>query len=166
MDMTRHSRRDARQGRRVALLGGFVPVVLVLSTACGTSGSAGPPSPVPRTASHSAVPLAPELVGRWETRSQLDSSGSQAIVRVYRFAQDGQYDYTIALCRSSTDCTVQAVESGYAEADRGVLTLRPQTSSADGPRAFPYVVGRDPDVGDVQLHLALADGQIDIFYAG
>jgi len=27
------------------------------------------------------------------------------------------------------------------------------------------VVGRDPDVGDLQLHLALADGEVDIFYA-
>jgi hypothetical protein len=26
------------------------------------------------------------------------------------------------------------------------------------------VVGRDPNVGDIQLHLTLADGQIDIFY--
>jgi hypothetical protein len=111
-------------------------------------------------------PASSELVGRWQTQSWLDSTGSRAIVRTYRFAPDGRYDYTIAVCRSSTDCTIQATESGSAQAARGLLALRPATRSADGPRAFPYVVGRDPDVGDLQLHLTLADGQIDIFYAG
>jgi hypothetical protein len=111
------------------------------------------------------VRLAPELVGRWVTQSALDNSGSQAVVRTYRFTADGRYDYTIGLCRSSTDCAIQSSESGSVQAVRGVLALRPHTRSSDGARAFPYVVGRDPDVGDVQLHLSLADGQIDIFYA-
>ena len=35
-----------------------------------------------------------------------------------------------------------------------------------GSRAWPYAVGRDPNVGDVQLHLTLPDGQRDIFYLG
>jgi hypothetical protein len=87
-------------------------------------------------------------------------------VRTYRFAADGRYDYMIAVCRSSTDCTVTSTESGQAQAARGVLALQPQTESSDGPRAFPYVVGRDPDVGDIQLHLTRADGRTDIFYTG
>jgi hypothetical protein len=111
-------------------------------------------------------PLARELVGRWETQTWLDQSGSSAIVRTYRFAADGRYDYTIAVCRSSTDCTVRSSESGQAQAARGVLALQPQTEPSDGRRAFPYAVGRDPDVGDIQLHLTLANGQTDIFYAG
>lgn len=110
------------------------------------------------------LPLVRELVGTWETETWLDSNRSQAIVRTYRFAADGRYDYTIALCRSSTDCTIQAAESGSAQAAGGRLSLKPVSRSSDGPRAFPYVVGRDPDVGDLQLHLTLANGQIDIFY--
>lgn len=35
---------------------------------------------------------------------------------------------------------------------------------ADEPRAYPCLVGRDPDVGDIHLHLGLPDGQVDIFY--
>jgi len=171
--MVTDSRRDAWQGRLGALLGGVVALaVLALSTACARSEPSAPPPAAPTTAALPApapqpvVPLPRELVGRWETQTWLDSSGSQAIVRTYRFGPDGRYDYSIAICRSSTDCTIQADESGYAQAARGVLALRPQTPSADGPRAFPYVVGRDPDVGDVQLHLTLADGRIDVFYAG
>jgi hypothetical protein len=136
--------------------------VLVCVFAAACSQRSGPPGPNPPP----PVPLVAELVGRWVTQSSLDASGSQAIVRTYRFAADGRYDYTIGVCRSSTDCTIQSAESGVAEAVEGVLRLRPGTKSSTGPRAFPYVVGRDPDVGDVQLHLTLADGQLDIFYAG
>ena len=87
-------------------------------------------------------------------------------MRTYRFTADGQYEYTIAQCQSSTDCTIQSSEQGSVQAAGGILSLRPQTASADGPRSYPYVVGRDPDVGDLQLHLTLADGEVDIFYAG
>lgn len=157
--------RDSRQRRRGALLAAAIAlVVMTLSTACGPTSE--PPAPGPATTSQSIVRLASELVGRWETKSQLDSSGSQAIVRTYRFAPDGRYDYTIGLCRSSTDCTIQASESGSAQAYGGMLALKPQTRRSDGPRTFPYVVGRDPDVGDLQLHLTLPDGEIDIFYGG
>jgi hypothetical protein len=87
-------------------------------------------------------------------------------VRTYRFAADGLYEYTIANCQSSTDCTVQSSESGYAYVEGGLLSVQPQLGSAEGARAYPYVARRDPNVGDIQLHLTLADGQIDIFYWG
>jgi hypothetical protein len=112
------------------------------------------------------APLPSELVGTWKTSSWLDQSGSQQIVRTYSFSPDGRYEYTLARCRSSTDCSLVSRESGYARAADGTLSLEPQTESNDGSRAWPYSVGRDPDVGDVQLHLALADGQVDIFYFG
>jgi hypothetical protein len=35
---------------------------------------------------------------------------------------------------------------------------------ANEPRAYPCLVGRDPDVGDIHLRLALPDGQVDILY--
>ena len=57
-------------------------------------------------------------------------------------------------------------ESGYAQAANGVLSLEPQTEPNDGSRAWPYVVFQDPNVGDIQLHLRLPDGQVDIFYFG
>jgi hypothetical protein len=82
------------------------------------------------------------------------------------FSADARYEYTIAMCRSSTDCTLVSQESGYAQADNGILSLEPQTESEEGSRAWPYVVGQDPDVGDIQLHLTLPDGQVDIFYLG
>jgi hypothetical protein len=109
--------------------------------------------------------LAPELVGSWETQHWLDSTGSRAIVRTYRFTADGRYEYTLAQCQSSTDCTIQTSERGSARAGGRTLRLRPQSASAGGPRSYPYVVGRDPDVGDLQLHLTLPDGETDIFYA-
>jgi hypothetical protein len=87
-------------------------------------------------------------------------------VRTYVFSPDARYQYTIAMCRSSTDCSLVSQESGYAQAANGILSLQPQTESEDGPRAWPYVVGQDPDIGDIQLHIALPDGQIDIFYRG
>jgi hypothetical protein len=111
------------------------------------------------------VALAPELVGSWETQHWLDSTGSRAIVRTYRFSADGRYEYTLAQCQSSTDCAIQSSEHGSVRAARGILSVQPQTESADGPRSYPYVVGRDADVGDLQLHLTLADGEVDIFYA-
>jgi len=126
--------------------------------------STSPPTP-PTPPLESSAALAPELVGAWETQHWLDSTGSQAILRVYRFTADGRYEYTLAQCRSSTDCTVQGFEAGTAQAAGGILSLRPQTASTDGPRTYPYVVGRDPDVGDLQLHLTLAGGQVDVFYA-
>lgn len=112
----------------------------------------------------SLAPVAPEIVGVWETRARLDASGGQQIIRTYRFFPDATYDYQLAVCRSSTDCALQSSESGYAQTAGGVLTLVPQTDPSDGPRAYPYVVGQDPNVGDIQLHLRLPDGQVDIFY--
>jgi hypothetical protein len=112
----------------------------------------------------SLAPVAPEILGVWETRASLDTSGSQQIIRKYRFSPDATYDYQLAVCRSSTDCVLQSSESGYAQTSGGVLSLAPQTDPSDGPRAYPYVVGRDPNVGDIQLHLTLPDGQVDIFY--
>jgi hypothetical protein len=112
----------------------------------------------------SLAPVAPEIVGVWETRASLDTSGSQQIIRRYHFSPDATYEYQLAVCRSSTDCALQSSESGYAQTAGGVLSLAPQTDPSDGPRAYPYVVGRDPNVGDIQLHLGLPDGQIDIFY--
>ena len=89
------------------------------------------------------------------TEKWLDQSGSQKIVRTYVFSPNGGYEYTIAICRSSTDCSLVSQESGYARTANGTLSLEPQTESDDGPRAWPYVVGRDPNVGDTQLHFTL-----------
>ena len=128
-----------------------------------------PPSqntaPVPTTASLPPLaPLAPELVATWRVSKWLDSTGSQQFWRIYEFTAEGLYEYTLSMCRSSTDCTIEGQEWGYAQAANGILTLQPQTESDEGPRGWPYVVGRDPNVGDIQLHLTLSDGQIDIFY--
>ena len=82
------------------------------------------------------------------------------------FSSDGRYEYTLAMCRSSTDCSLVSQESGYAQAANGILSLEPQTEPNDGSRALPYVVGQDPNVGDIQLHFTLPDGQVDIFYLG
>ena len=112
----------------------------------------------------SLAPIAPEIVGVWETRSNLDASGSQQIIRIYRFFPDATYDYQLGVCRSSTDCVLQSSESGYVQTGGGVLSLVPQTDPSDGPRAYPYLAGRLTDVGDIQLHLGLPDGQVDIFY--
>ena len=128
------------------------------AVATAAANATPPPAPV------SLAPIAPEIVGVWETRSSLDASGSQQIVRTYRFAPDATYDYRLAVCRSSTDCTLQAQELGYVQAAGGLLSLLPQTDPSDGPRTYPYQVGRDPNVGDIQLHLALPDGTLDIFY--
>jgi len=138
-------------------------LAMCLLAACGGASSATPEPPAPPAESSAA--LTPELVGSWETQHWLDSTGSRAIVRTYRFTADGQYEYTLAQCQSSTDCAIQSSERGSVQAAGGILSLRPQTASADGPRSYPYVVGRDPDVGDLQLHLTLADGEVDIFYA-
>jgi hypothetical protein len=120
----------------------------------------------PRSAPAALEPLPPELVGTWETEKWLDQSGSQKIERTYVFSPDGGYEYTIAMCRSSTDCSLVSQESGYAQAANGMLSLEPQTESDEGARGWPYVVGRDPNVGDIQLHFTLPDGQVDIFYFG
>jgi hypothetical protein len=134
-----------------------------LLAACGGTSSAPPQPPAPPAESSAA--LAPALVGSWETQHWLDSTGSRAIVRTYRFTADGRYEYTLAQCQSSTDCAIQSSERGSVQAAGGILSLRPQTASADGARSYPYLVGRDPDVGDLQLHLTLTDGEADIFYA-
>jgi hypothetical protein len=143
----------------------------LLVAGCGDEGS--PPSASslsqetqPRSAPAALAPLPPELVGTWTTTSRLDQSGSQQIVRTYMFSRDGRYEYTLAVCRSSTDCSLASQESGYAQAGNGTLSLEPRTESDDGSRAWPYVVGRDPNVGDIQLHFTLPDGQVDIFYLG
>ena len=173
--MSTDTHRRALPRGRGALLAGVVALALPAIAACAGSDASALPPPPPTPATTSATPtptpppvppLARELVGRWETQHWLDPTGASAIVRTYRFAADGRYDYTIAVCRTSTDCTVKSTESGYAQAARGMLTLRPQTQPSDGARAYPYTVGRDPDVGDLQLHLTLTNGQLDIFYAG
>ena len=140
-----------------------VVLAVWLLAACGGASSA--PLEPSAPASESSAALAPELVGSWETEHWLDSTGSRAIVRTYRFTADGHYEYTLAQCQSSTDCAIQSSEQGSVQAAGGIVSLRPQPASADGPRSYPYVVGRDPNVGDLQLHLTLADGEIDIFYA-
>ena len=56
--------------------------------------------------------------------------------------------YTVGQCESSTQCALVSKESGAAQVKNGVLA-GPETESADGPRAWPYVVDRDPVVGDV-----------------
>jgi hypothetical protein len=53
-----------------------------------------------------------------------------------------------------------------AQTADGALSLSPQTESSEGPRAYPYTVGRDPNFGDIELHLKMPDGQDWIFYAG
>ena len=137
--------------------------------------STADPAPIPVSSSVTVVPappaptvlqgLAPELVGSWETQHWLDSTGSRAIVRTYRFAGDARYEYTLAMCESSDNCTIQGLERGSAQAANGILSLTPETLSLEGPRSYPYTVSRDPDVGDVQLHLTLPTGELDIFYA-
>ena len=127
--------------------------------------SAPTPEPQPPGAPTPSVSLPSELVGTWATEQWLDQSGSQKIVRTYVFTPDGGYQYTIATCRSG-DCAINGQESGYAQAAGGMLSLQPQTDSQEGPRGWPYVVDRDPVVGDVRLALTLPDGQTDIFYVG
>jgi hypothetical protein len=170
-------RRRTRPKRRSIRRAGLPVIVLLLSAACGGTASTPPspsaspsPSPSPSESSEPGtptaplVPLAPELVGTWQVSASLDASGSQQVLRSYQFTPDGLYEYTLAMCRSSTDCSLVGQEQGYAQAANGILTLEPQTESEEGPRAWPYVVIRDPNVGDIQLHLTLPDGQVDIFY--
>jgi hypothetical protein len=145
--------------------------LFLLLAGCGDEAATPSASPLsqetqPRSAPVALAPLPPELVGTWKTSKWLDQSGSQQIVRTYVFSPDGRYEYTLAMCRSSTDCSLASQESGYAQAADGMLSLEPQTESDDGSRAWPYVVGRDPNVGDIQLHFTLPDGQVDIFYLG
>jgi hypothetical protein len=173
--------------RRSVWAAGLSAFLFLLFAGCGDQASTPPASSPPSASSFTPetqpdsapaalapltpepaalAPLPPELVGTWTTSTWLDQSGSQQIVRTYVFSPDGQYEYTIAMCRSSTDCSLVSQESGYAQAANGILSLEPQTASDDGPRAWPYAVGQDPDVGDIQLHLTLPDGQTDIFYLG
>src|SRR5512134_318647 len=136
--------------------------LFLLLAGCGDETS----TPSVSSLSQETQPLPTELVGTWTTSTWLDQSGSQQIVRTYVFSPAGRYEYTLAMCRSSTDCSLESQESGYAQAANGILSLEPQTESDDGPRAWPYVVGQDPNVGDIQLHFTLPDGQVDIFYLG
>ena len=163
------SSRFGRCGMIVALV--VAAFLVSLLAGCGDEASTPSASSLsegtqPRSAPAAPAPLPPELVGTWKTSKWLDQSGSQQIVRTYAFSSDGRYEYTLAMCRSSTDCSLVSQESGYAQAANGTLSLEPQTESDDGSRASPYVVGRDPNVGDIQLHLTLPDGQVDIFYFG
>ena len=163
------SSRFGRCGMIVALV--VAAFLVSLLAGCGDEASTPSASSLsegtqPRSAPAAPAPLPPELVGTWKTSKWLDQSGSQQIVRTYAFSPDGRYEYTLAMCRSSTDCSLVSQESGYAQAANGTLSLEPQTESDDGSRASPYVVGRDPNVGDIQLHLTLPDGQVDIFYFG
>jgi hypothetical protein len=157
--------------RRSVWSAGVLAFLFLLFAGCGDDASTPSASSLsqetqPRSAPAALAPLPPELVGTWKTSKWLDQSGSQQIVRTYVFSPDGRYEYTLAMCRSSTDCSLVSQESGYAQAANGTLSLEPQTESDDGSRAWPYVVGRDPNVGDIQLHFALPDGQVDIFYLG
>lgn len=157
--------------RRIVRPAGVLALLFLLSAGCGDEASAPSVSSSsqatqPRSAPAALAPLPPELVGTWKTSKWLDQAGSQQIVRTYLFSPDGRYQYTIAMCRSSTDCTLVSQESGAVQAANGILSLEPQTESDDGSRAWPYIVGRDPDVGDIQLHFTLPDGQVDIFYFG
>ncbi len=154
--------------RRGVWSAGVLAFLILLFAGCGDEASTPSASSAAQETQLRSAPvvLAPELVGTWDTRTWLDQSGSQQIVRTYVFSPDGRYEYTLAMCRSSTDCSLEGQESGYAQAANGIVSLEPQTESAEGSRAWPYVVFRDPNVGDVQLHLALPDGQVDIFYRG
>jgi len=161
----------AGHGRRSVWPAGVLALLLLLVGGCGdeaSTPSASSPAPATQAGSppEALAPLPAELVGTWETSTWLDQSGSRQILRTYAFSADGRYDYTIAECQSSSDCTIRSQESGYAQAADGMLSLEPQTDSDEGPRAWPYVVGQDPDVGDIQLHITLPDGQVDIFYLG
>jgi hypothetical protein len=159
---------------RLATAAAAMAVVLascVSSTLQGDS-SISTPRPVvasvpevatPQASAPALAPLPPEIVGAWEVTA-VDPNGGPQLLRRYRFFPDATYDYVLAQCSSSTECRLVSSESGYAQAASGVLSLAPQTNPSDGPRAYPYVVGRDPNVGDIQLHLGLADGQVDIFY--
>jgi hypothetical protein len=145
--------------------------LLLLIAGCGDeastpSASSSSQDGQPLSAPAAPAPLPPELVGTWMTSSGSSNPGSQQIVRKYVFGPDGRYEYTIGMCLSSTDCSLVSQESGHAQAANGILSLEPQTESEDGSRAWPYEVGRDPNVGDIQLHLTLPDGQVDIFYVG
>jgi hypothetical protein len=159
--------------RRCGMIVALAVAAFLFSLLAGCGDEASTPSASslsqetqPRSAPAAPAPLPPELVGTWKTSKWLDQSGSQQIVRTYAFSPDGRYEYTLAMCRSSTDCSLVSQESGYAQAANGTLSLEPQTESDDGSRASPYAVGRDPNVGDIQLHLTLPDGQVDIFYVG
>jgi hypothetical protein len=157
--------------RRSVWPAGVFAFLFLLFAGCGDEASTPSASSLsqetqPSSAPAALAPLPPELVGTWKTSKWLDQSGSQQIVRTYVFSSDGRYEYTLAMCRSSTDCSLVSQESGYAQAANGILSLEPQTESDDGSRAWPYVVGQDPNVGDIQLHFTLPDGQVDIFYLG
>jgi hypothetical protein len=148
-----------RRSSRLILAAVTTAALLIMVLAgCGDDSSTQPPAVL--------APLPQELVGTWTVSAFLDQSGSQQIVRTYAFAPDGRYEYTLATCRSSTDCSLVSQEAGNAQAANGILSLEPQTKSGDGPRALPYVISQDPVVGDIQLQFALRDGQVDTLYRG
>jgi hypothetical protein len=70
----------------------------------------------------------------------------------------------VLLSLLAASCSLEDSESGYARAASGILSLSPQTESFDGPRTYPYQVGRDY-VGSITLQLTFPDGQVAIFYA-
>jgi hypothetical protein len=179
---------------RHGLWGGLAAVILALSAACEGASPAAPSTPLLSSSTNVApatpplapslsvtpsvavltaqltvaiAPLAPELVGKWETSHWLDSTGSQQLMAIFQFTPDGRYEYTFAYCRSSTDCEMRAHEWGYAQAADGVLSLSPQTESTEGARAYPYAVGPDPSLAaDNELRLRLPDGSDWIFFPG
>jgi hypothetical protein len=159
--------RRTRRRRRTGWPAGVLALLLLLSAGCGDEPSTPSGFSTQETQTSSAPdalpPLSPELVGTWTTSS---TTGPQQIMRTYVFAPDGRYDYTLGTCVSSSDCSLEYQESGYAQAAGGILSLRPETESDEGDRDVPYAVLQDPNVGDIQLHLRLPDGQIDIFYYG
>lgn len=175
--------RIRRTGPAALLLAG----AMAACAGCDAAPPVGPVSPGPvvsgpvverpvgGAASNAAVtsarpdvtaPLVKELVGSWETRHRLDSSGSRAIVRTYTFTADGRYDYRLARCESSTSCAIEGSERGRVSAAGGVLTLAPETTSREGPRSFAYAVGRDASAGGPQLRLRLPTGEDEVFHAG
>ena len=106
-----------------------------------------------------------ELVGNWEVNSGTDSTGSQQIWRFYEFTATASMTTSWACAGPRPGLAPTPITRRATPKPRnGRLTLTPQTGSQQGPQTWPYVVDRDPVVGDVRLVLTLPDGQMDIFY--
>ncbi len=142
----------------------------VAPTAIPTPAPTPPPTPEPATAPPPAPepvvepppppPLPQELVGVWTQSNYLYLPGSYT-QRIYRFQPNGTYDYSNQYCASYQNCT-GGQESGIVTASEGILTLQPQFSPIEGPRAFPYAVAYDP-AGSLTLRLTTPD-YVDVFY--